>query len=134
MVSSNSKDMIDKAGPVLCRKRDEVERELNILLLLDYLQKYIVLKSNLDKGSVEITSDPSLEEEQVCRLGHITRVHAEYWKWLECVAMCAQRELPQQLRDEPLNIAKADRVAGARFALEWFLSGENDRLATSLNW
>jgi hypothetical protein len=36
------------------------------------------------------------------------------------------------LWDVPLDVIKAERVTGAMYALEWFLSGENTRLVTSL--
>ncbi len=130
--SEECSDMNAKTGPVVCRTRDEVEHERNLLLLLDQLQHYHFLNPRLDKGLVEISSDPCLEEEPVCQLEHVTRVHAEYWEWLKLVAELAEGELPKELRDEPLDNIKADRVAGAKHALEWFLSGENNRLATFL--
>jgi len=44
----------------------------------------------------------------------------------------AEKELPKNLRYEPFDNIKLDKVAGAMYALEWFLSGENNRLATYL--
>jgi hypothetical protein len=132
MVSNKSSDMNAKTGPVVCRNRVEVEREWSRLWLLDQLQHYYFVKSQLDKGLAEISSDPSLEEEQVRQVGHIILVHTEYWKSMKSFAEVAEREFQKKLGEEPLDIIRADRVAGAMHALGWFLSGENNRLADFL--
>jgi len=79
MISYNPRKLSGKAGPALCRNRDEVERQRNRLWLLYELQNYHFLKSLLDKGLAQISSDPSLEEEPVRQAEHIIFVHKQYW-------------------------------------------------------
>jgi hypothetical protein len=111
----------------------KIEKQLYRLRILDELQFYHFLKSGLDEGVVEISTDPSLEEEQVRYSEHVTLAHVECWNVARAYAHVAKKDLPKKLRDEPLDMMQAERVSGAVCALDWFLSGEKDRLATYLN-
>ena len=124
----------DKASSVLCRNRDEVERKRNLLELLHQYHTYCAVKSGLEEGSAKISADPWLEQVQIDYSGFITLVSKKYWEWLKGVAKHAKRNLPKKLLNEPLDAIKEGRLDGAILALDWFLSEENERLATFLKW
>jgi hypothetical protein len=134
MTSKTSIDSNEEAGAMIVRSIAEIQRQINSLAIWDLLETHCQIKAALEEGVVELSNDPSLEERKVCYLGEIKLVHTEYWEWLKGLVDTTERECPERLRELPLDVGKGERVVGAMYALQWFLSGENDRLATYLNY
>jgi hypothetical protein len=113
-IESHARYLDGKASPILCRDIKKIRKQLYRLRILDELQVYHFLKSGLDEGVVEISTDPSLEEEQVRHLEHVTLAHVECWNVARVYAELAKKDLPKKLRDEPLDYLKRERESSGR--------------------
>jgi hypothetical protein len=134
MASKTSIDGNEEAGTMIVRSIEDVERQINALAIWDLLETHYQINAALDEGVVELSDDQSLEERKVCYSGEKKLVHTKYWESLKRLVEAAERECPERLRELPLDVGKGERVVGAMYALKWFLSGQNDRLATYLNY
>jgi len=131
LLTNNLRYVKNKAGPVIYPNKKKIEQQQHTLLMFEAYKFFIEIKSDIEDGLAEISSDPSLQEELVRRFDHTTLVHAEYWEWVTHLAEIAERYLPKEICHK---ITQTQRVFGALCALKWFLSGENSRLATYLNF
>ena len=134
MTLKTSIDSNEEVGSMIVRSIAEIKTQINSLAIWDLLETHYQIKHALDEGAVKLSNDPSLEERKVCYSGEIKLVHTKYWESLKRLVESAERECPERLRELPLDVGKGERVVGAMYALQWFLSGENDRLATYLNY